>query len=184
MVGLGVFDALARDLPDPDTGEVYPALSCCNDPAMAERCAVPGAPKVIWSIKASAAMNSECALLLREGFRSGKIRLLETEYDGEVELAALDGFDKLSPASKAALLLPYVETTLLVDEAVKLLHEESAGRVKVFERSGARKDRYSSIAYNYYVAAQIEARLVRRKNISSGESSMFLYKAPKIRRGR
>ena len=73
-VGLGCFDCLVRDMSDPETGEVYPALSCCNDPAMADRCTVIGADKVIWSIKASANLNSECAILLREGFKSGKIR--------------------------------------------------------------------------------------------------------------
>ena len=82
-VGLGCYDALARDIADPETGEVYPALSCCNDKTMAERCSSPNADKVIWSIKANAQMNSDCAVLLREGFRSGKIRLLVSEYDAE-----------------------------------------------------------------------------------------------------
>ena len=30
-VGFGVADSLVRDINDPDTGEVYPALSCCNN---------------------------------------------------------------------------------------------------------------------------------------------------------
>ena len=82
MVGLGCFDTLAHDISDPETGEIYPALSCINDKTMADRCTVPGADKVIWSIKASAALNSDCAFLLREGFKNGRIRLLVTEYDG------------------------------------------------------------------------------------------------------
>lgn len=50
-LGLGVYDALARDMVNPDTGELYPALSCCNNAEMASRCTVVGAKKAIWSIK-------------------------------------------------------------------------------------------------------------------------------------
>ena len=71
MIGLGVFDELAKDIVDPDTGQLYPALSCYNDKTMAERCTVPYARKAIWSVKASVQFNSDCAFLLREGFRSG-----------------------------------------------------------------------------------------------------------------
>ena len=45
-LGLGVYDALVRDMVDPDTGEVYPALSCCNNQEMADRCTTKGADKV------------------------------------------------------------------------------------------------------------------------------------------
>lgn len=58
-LGLGVYDILASDIVDPDTGEIYPALSCCNNQEMADRCTVPGAEKVIWSIKANAQFNSD-----------------------------------------------------------------------------------------------------------------------------
>ena len=44
-LGLGVYDALVRDMVDPDTGEVYPALSCCNNQEMADRCTTKGADK-------------------------------------------------------------------------------------------------------------------------------------------
>ena len=46
-------------------------------------------------------------------------------------------------------------------ELVKLQHEETSGRVRVFERSGMRKDRYSSLSYNYYVAIQLETKIGR-----------------------
>lgn len=179
MVGLGVFDILVRDIVDRDTGEIYPALSCCNDPAMAERCTVRGAEKVIWSIKANPVINSEAAVMLREGFKSGKVRLLQTEYDGESSMGEIKGFASLSPAEKTALSMPYIQTTLLIDEMVKLKHEESGGRVKLIERTGMRKDRYSSLSYNYYVACQIESKANRRRDTSSEFDDIFVLKAPK-----
>lgn len=179
-LGLGVYDALVRDMVDPETGEVYPALSCCNNPEMADRCTVKGADKVIWAIKGSPALNSECAVLLREGFRSGKIRLLVTEYDAEALLSELKGYNSLTPSEKTSLQLPYIYTTLLIDELVKLQHDESGGRVRIFEKAGMRKDRYSSLSYNFYVATQIESKLNRHREVSYSVSP-FIFKPPKIK---
>lgn len=179
-LGLGVYDALVRDIVDPDSGEIYPALSCCNNKEMADRCTVKGADKTIWAIKGNPALNSECAVLLREGFRSGKIRLLVTEYDAENILSELKGYNTLSQSDKVKLQLPYIHTTLLVDELVKLQHEESGGRVRVFEKSGMRKDRYSSLGYNYYVATQVESKLYRHKE-GGNLPDIFVFRPPKIR---
>ena len=176
-----MYDALARDIVDAETGEVYPALSCCNNTEMAARCIVPGADKVIWAIKASAQFNSDCAYLLREAFRSGRIRLLCTEYDAEGILDDIKGYSSLSPSDKMQLQLPYINTTLLVDELIKLQYEESGGKVRVYERTGMRKDRYSSLSYNYYVALQIENKMSRRQNASGWSANAFVIKPPKIK---
>lgn len=137
---------------------------------------------MIWSIKASAAFNSDCAVLLREGFKSGKIRLLVTEYDGDSLLSDIKGYQSLSPYEKLIVQKPYINTTLLIDELVKLQHEESGGRVRIYERPGMRKDRYSSLSYNYYVALQLENRLGRvSTNESYSASDIFMFKAPKIK---
>ena len=179
-VGLGVYDALAREIADPDTGELYPALSCINDKTMADRCTAPGADKVIWSIKASAQFNSDCAVLLRDGFKSGRIRLLVNEYDADQLLGELKKYNSLTPPEKTQLKMPYIHTTMLIDELVKLQHDESGGKVKVFERSGMRKDRYSSLSYNYYVATQLENKITRRYT-SSTDVDIFVVRPPSPR---
>lgn len=180
-IGLGVYDALVREIQDPDTGETYPALTCCNNQEMAERCTVSGADKVIWCIKGNPALNSECAVLLREGFRSGKVRLLVTEYDGENLLDGIRGYSGLNPAERLELQMPYIHTTLLINELVKLKHEESGGKIKLYERSGMRKDRYSSLSYNFYVATQLENRLIKRAGREFSINDMFVIKPPKRR---
>lgn len=165
-LGLGVYDALSKDMVDPETGEIYPALSCCNNQEMAERCAVPGARKAIWAVKASAQFNSDCAYLLRDGFANGRIRLLCTEYELDEIFGDVKGYKTLSPEERVSLQMPYINTTLLVDELTKLRYEAGdGGRIKIRERSGMRKDRYSSISYNYYVAVQIGNK--NQKNLSS-----------------
>ena len=177
-LGLGVFDCLARDMVDQDSGEIYPALNCCNNQEMALRCTVPGAERVIWAIKASAQFNSDCAFLLREGFRSGRIRLLQTEYDAEQSLSEIKGYKSLNPQERLQFQLPYIHTTLLIDELTKLQHEEVGGKVKIYEKAGMRKDRYSSLAYNYYVALQIENRRSRKINLEEQVSDIFVIKPP------
>ncbi|MBQ8135060.1 MAG: hypothetical protein IJ192_11740 [Clostridia bacterium] len=177
-VGSGITDILMRDINDPESGEIYPALSCCNNPEMAERCTVPYAPKVIWAIKAGAQFNSDCAYKLREGFRSSRVRLLLTEYDGETALKELKGYNSLSDEIKTELQYPYYNTTLLIKELVKLQYEENNGRVTLRERSNMRKDRYSSLAYNYYVALQIENKMNKRQNYNMKGKDMFIIKPP------
>ena len=178
-IGLGVYDALTRDLDDPETGEIYPALSCFNDEKMAARCTVPGARRVIWSIKGSAQFNSDCAILLREALHNGRVRLLINEFDGEDALSELKGFKGLNPAERLMLEMPYIHTTLLISELTKLQHEQTNGRIRVFEQTGMRKDRYSSLAYNYFVATQLEIKETKRHNKSAGERQLFAIRAPK-----
>ncbi len=181
-VGLGVYDVLVRDITDPDSGEIYPALSCCNNPEMAARCTDRNAEKVIWAINASTRFNSDCAVLLREGFKSGKIRLLATEYDGEVLMKSIKGFNSLSSEDQTKFTLPYINTTLLISELINLKYDDSGGFIKISEKSGMRKDRYSSLSYNYWVACQLENK-IKRKSRSEviNNNDLFMYRAPKIK---
>ena len=179
--GLGVFDALIREMTDSDTGEVYPALACCNNQDLAARCTVRGAEKAIWAITASARFNSDCAILLREAFRSGRIRLLETEFVAEEMLNAVRGFASLDQVDRAKCMLPYANTTLLINELINLKHEESGGLIKISERSGMRKDRYSSLSYNYWVVCQLEQKLQKRASDDFVGGTPFMYRAPKIK---
>ena len=162
-VGLGVFDLLVQDMVDPETGEFYQALSCCNDKIMAERCKVNNAPKVIWSIKASASFNNEACILLRSGFQNGKINLLVSEFEAEEILKdKFKGFNKMIPYEQMLYKMPYIQTTLLVYELISLEHEIKGTNIKITEKAGMRKDRYSSLAYNYWVQCQLEREMLRK----------------------
>ena len=183
-IGLPVYDAISKDISDPESGEIYPALSCCNNQDLADRCTVRGAPKVVWAMLGNPKFNSDCALLLREAFRSGRIRLLENEYDGREAMEDIPAFNKLSEDERMTVMMPYINTTLLVNELVNLQHEETNGVVRIYEKSGMRKDRYSSLAYNYYVANQLEKELRKREaSVSSALEDTFTIRAPKIRGG-
>ena len=182
-VGAGVVDLLLDDIYDQDTGETYGALSCYNNPEIAARCTDMDAPKSLWVVNnQTAKFNSECAFLLREGIRSGRIRLLISEYDADADLSDIKGWGSLNPIEKQNFKMPYVETTRLVDELINLKYEDTQNGVKVYEKSGYRKDRYSSISYNYWVACQFEeeARSKRRADINL-EDLLKCQRAPKIK---
>lgn len=162
--GLGVFDKLIQDMVDPETGELYHALSCRNDKDMAERCKVPNAPEEIWSIKGSASFNNDICIALRSGFKNGRINLLVHEVAAEEILKAkYKGFSKMSLPEQLEYKMPYIQTSLLVTELTKLEYSVNGTNIKVKERTGMRKDRYSSLAYNYWVQCQLEREILRKR---------------------
>lgn len=163
-VGLGVLDALVQDIVDPETGELYHALSCCNNKDYADRCKVDNAPKVIWAIQGSPSFNTEICTLLRSGFQQGKINLLVSEFEAEEILKdKIKGFSKLSAFEQMQYKMPFIQTTLLVYELISLEHEIKGTNIKITEKSGMRKDRYSSLAYNYWVQCQLERETLRKQ---------------------
>lgn len=164
-IGLGVYDFIIKDQYDSQTGKTYKALTCCNDEEMASRCKVKDAKKVVWSVKATAAFNNEICILLRSGFQNGKINLLIHEFEGEDAIKAkVKGFVKLSPREQAMYKIPYIQTSLMINELVNLEHEIKNGNIKISEKSGMRKDRYSSLAYNYWVINQIMRKKKPKKS--------------------
>lgn len=164
-IGLGVYDFIIKDQYDSQTGKTYKALTCCNDEEMASRCKVKDAKKVVWSVKATAAFNNEICILLRSGFQNGKINLLIHEFEGEDAIKTkIKGFVKLSPREQAMYKIPYIQTSLMINELVNLEHEIKNGNIKISEKSGMRKDRYSSLAYNYWVINQIMRKKKPKKS--------------------
>lgn len=163
-IGLGVYDFICKDQYDSETGETYGALMCCNDPDMAIRCKVKDAKKVVWSVKATSAFNNEICVLLRNGIQNGKINFpLKEQGIDEVLKDIYKGYMKLSPTEQTLIKMPYYQTTMAIFELIKLDHEVKNGQIKVKEISGMRKDRYSSIAYNYWCMSQLELKLKPKK---------------------
>ena len=80
------------------------------------------------------------------------------------------------------VLETYIQTTFLIDELINLSHDTSGGLIKVKERPGMRKDRYSSLSYNYYVAIQLENKMSKKANNGVGISDSFIIKPPHSRK--
>lgn len=155
-VGLSVFDELAQDQYDSERKIVYEAWSCINDEAMAARCRNPDAPKIMYSVKATAQFNSDAAVYLRDCMRRGKIRFLTDEADGKEWLNGSKAFQNLAVEDQVMYEAPFYQISAFVNEIVNLDYTLLNDKIKVKERSGARKDRYSSILYANFIAGEIE----------------------------
>ncbi len=176
-IGLGVYDFIIKDQYDQETGETYKALTCINDKDMAVRCNVSDANKCVWSVKATDKFNNEICVLLRNGIKNGKINFLVQEQESDNILKdSYKGYLKLSPTEQMKLKMPYLQTTFAIYELIKLDHEVKNGNIKVKEVAGMRKDRYSSIAYSYWCACQLELKLKPKQNNTQSLVSLLPIK--------
>lgn len=149
---------------DPVYSTQYPALNVMNNSDLAERCREKNAPKVIYAIKANAKSNNDMAISLRAGFQNGYINLLVSEDTIEDKITKTRGYSKMSEIEQARMRLPYVQTTLLINELINLTHDASGGLIKVKERSGMRKDRYSSCEYGWALIQELSKELKPKTN--------------------
>lgn len=165
--GLGVYDFIIKNQYDPEYDVTYEALTCCNNEDMADRCKVRNAKKAIWSIKATAEFNSNAAIGLRAGFQNGVINLLIPDLEAEQEIQKIRGFGKMSEREKALLQAPYTQTSLLINELIYLDHEMKGNTVKIKERPGMRKDRFSSLEYNFQICQDLSRKRRPQENTES-----------------
>lgn len=180
-IGQSVLDYLMADRYDPVFGQAYGALDCIDSPELSERCKVKGAPKVIFAIKATARTNNDMCLALRAGFQNGYINLLCSDNSIEDKISKkIKGYSKLSEPQKVSLRLPYIQTTFLIEELINLSHDTSNGLIKVKEKSGMRKDRYSSLEYGYYAIQELSKKLrPKRQNSEMDYVKLLRIRAPK-----
>lgn len=166
MIGLSITDyIMTQDRFDPVYGTFYKAMSSINNDEMNARCKSKDTTKCLYIIKANAKMNNDMCLSLRSTLQNGYMNLLLSETDMEEKWSTkIKNFNKLTDRQKAMLYIPHYQTTFLVDELINLDHEIQNGLIKVKEKSGMRKDRYSSLEYNLYVVDQLRLSKKRKSN--------------------
>lgn len=180
--GLPIVDLLMSEIVDRESGVAYAPLGCYNNDDINDRCTSKTAPRVIWAVMGHEIFNSACALQLRESFRNGSLRLLRSDYECNELLAQLTGYNKLELERREVFKMPYIHTSLLVNELVNLQTEQKAATntVKVHEKYGMRKDRYSSLSYNNYVAKELERQIAKPKNDMDTMAQMISCRMPVI----
>lgn len=182
-VGQSVLDYLmGGDRFDPEYSQTYSCLNVIDNEELSERCKVHNAPKVIYAIKANSRSNNDMCLSLRSGFQNGYINLLCDENNIEDYIVKIRGYSKLPEGIQNQLRLPYIQTSLLINELINLTHDVSNGLIKVKERSGMRKDRYSSLEYGWYVAQELSKQL--KPDTNNDDLLDLLITRPAQRSGR
>ena len=122
-----------------------------------------GGLPVIYAIKGYAKLNNDIAVFLKNGFTSGKIRLLIDDNEKKMDCSTTDKRFNTDGDYSAYILHPFVQITTMVYEIINLEYEvRPDGNIVVKEVGKARKDRFSSIAYGNYLAELIEREEIKK----------------------
>jgi hypothetical protein len=123
----------------------------------------PNGSPVLYAVTASSKLNSDMAVNLRNLFVDKRIDLLVGQADGVEELSSKvpEYMNTTDPEIQLAFEKPYLETMALVSECTNLQYEklENTGAIRLKERSGEMKDRYTSLAMGCYFASELERDL-------------------------
>ena len=158
-MGIFLLDVLGQSQIDSRNGEELPPLKCMNDSELAERCVYPDAPQVIYSIRATAKLNSQIATSMKNSLRRNKLRFLIHENESEEFLLNIKGYENLPDDLKLEFKMPFVQASLFINETINLeATYNDLEEVTLRESGSTRKDRYSSISYMNYFADVLELK--------------------------
>ena len=103
------------------------------------------------------------------------------ENDAEEILTNFRGYDSLPESIKLKFKMPFIQTTLFINETINLeATYNDQKEVTLKEVGSARKDRYSSLSYlNYFVTDYLEPKN-RKKKQEIVPSQLFMFKKPKL----
>lgn len=164
-IGSAIIDLLGQPIFDKEHNVEYEPINCINfeELHLGEE-SFPNAPRKIYGMVASASLNSDIAYKFRDTLNKKKIKLLTDENMCRPLMNKID--PNMSPQLMGQLRQPYLQISALVDEMVELQYEISpdTNLVKIKEKSGYRKDRYSSISYADWYAGILEKEMCGNKD--------------------
>lgn len=172
-VGLSILDNLMSVQFNERRGVEYPAFGCMNDDSLNERAGYKDVLKVIFAVRGTAQLNHEIALGVKDDFQNGKLKLLINDLEGKDYLIEHKKLLSKTPQEQARLLLPYVQTTSMINEMINLEYYIHNGYIKLYEKSNNRKDRYSSLSYGNYLAKHLEIKLKKPDKKNNGFISFW-----------
>jgi hypothetical protein len=178
--GIGVFNSLTEPTICEDRGVTYPALGVVNETfdyikqdvreeLRREHTRSLNPLEVIFPISASQDLNSQIANSFRISLQHRLWSFLIGDGDAEDFLIRNnDEFTKDANDSDAFafFLNPYVQTGLFIGECINLDMTLVSGKVKLTEKAGCYKDRYSAISYANWVISHFDQELLKESDIS------------------
>ncbi len=160
--GVMIYDALAKVLYDVERNVEYEPWTCMNDEGLKSRIVISGQKEVVYSIKAQLETNSKIAVCMRNTLNSKMIELMVSNQEGMEELHRIvPAYDAADVETQLFYERPFLETVALINEMIGLEYtiQNQTGLIKIEERPGARKDRYTSVSYGNYFISLLEQDL-------------------------
>ncbi len=171
-IGRGIYDNLTSISTDTERDIDYPPMKVMIHRSISDtrykdfndRAISPDAFECVYPIQGSASLNSDIASSFRKRLKSGLLHFLVDKDEQEETYLKKKNKDMVSMddvSLKAYILNPNIQTSLLVNESISLEMSMSGENIKLEEKSGARKDRYSSVSYGSYVVGLLEQELLQ-----------------------
>lgn len=130
---------------------------------------------VIYPISATPELNSVIAVAFRNSLQKKMWNFLISENDAEEHLIKTykDFMTLDSESNRPFYINPYLQTSLLIGECVNLDMTLVNGNIKLVEKEGNYKDRYSSVSYLNYVATFFDKELLKEIDDSNDFDSIL-----------
>ena len=160
--GIAIYDALAKVLYDVERNVEYEPWTCMNDDNLKSRIVIAGQKEVVFSIKAQLETNSRIAVCMKNTLNSKMIELMVPNQEGVEELQRfVPDYATADVETQLFYERPFLETVALINEMISLEYtvQNQTGLIKIEEKSGARKDRYTSVSYGNYFIELLEQDL-------------------------
>ena len=182
--GLPIYDQLGQITKDSERGIEYPAMTIMRHNSIDEgeyaelhtRTLGVDAQPVIYPISASAKFNSVMATSMKDTLKKKLFKFLVDEARAEDYLIKTKSTEFMTnddiPA-KAFFMQPYVQTTLMINEAISLSMVLSGGNIKLVEPDTGRKDRIVTAMMGNYYASLEDAVLLKQTDNTSDEESIL-----------
>jgi hypothetical protein len=182
--GLPMYDQLGQITKDDERGIEYPAMTIMQHNSLdanvydelSRRTLGINAIPVVYPISGVAVLNSKIAVEMRDKLQKRLFGLLVDETRAEdylIKSKQNEYMNNDDPTAKSYFMHPFVQTSLLVSEAIGLTMTMVSGNIKLVEVAGSRKDRYTSVAYGNYFASLLDAELLRDNNGLSDEEAIL-----------
>ena len=174
---------------DDERGVTYPAMTIAEfdfidnsvRTDLTRRTLANNALPVIVPILGSPLLNSQIAVALRTSLQKKLWSFLIPDAEAEEYLTKTNkNFigDSATSDDYAYYMQPYINTTLCIGEAINLDYELRGGLVRLEEKSGSYKDRYSSLAYGNYLISILDKDIMKDKNEEKDDFDEFIKLMP------
>ena len=132
---------------------------------IASRKVDPQAKAVIIPVQGSTDFNDSMWRTLRNAMVDNKMRLLISDVEYDNELAKRKDYHTMTNHDRMREKLPFVQTELLVQEAILLRQEIREGKIKLREPRSFTKDRIVTLAYGSMFFSMLENKLSKQDQV-------------------
>ena len=168
-LGKGLLDFMIAETPDENKGIIYPAYGVLNSHAI-QRTQPKNAPMIIDDLSVTGPLASEIHSIAYSECTSGHVKLLRPENATKTALMATEKGRKMPIDQRVRFLLPFEETTRLIEEIGNLRIKTDRTVVSssiALDRvnKDIQKDRFSAFEYGIYCIRKFEDESLRRHKI-------------------